>query len=136
MNLVKIEAHVDVANPKQIEALNNFLTAIGNEATIETKDTPMPVKKTRKPEKVEEIEVKEAEEVSAAVEAEEAQDEDAPATKEVTIDITEVRGLLAKKVGGHRDAIKSQLDKLGAKNVTSLKEENYSEFMGFLKALS
>lgn len=136
MNLVKIEAHVDVANPKQIEALNNFLTAIGNEATIETKDTPTPVKKTRKPEKVEEIEVKEAEEVSATVVEDEAQDEDAPVAKEVTIDITEVRALLATKVGAHRDAIKKELEKLDAKNVTSLKPESYPAFMGFLKALS
>ena len=98
--------------------------------------------RTKKLEKVEDIEVKDAEEVSAAVETEEVEEVrqvqsfEAPATQEAIIDITEVRALLATKVGGHRDAIKDKLAELDAKNVTSLKVESYPDFIGFLNSLS
>ena len=142
MNLVKIEAHVDVANPNQTEALRTFLNALGNQELAQEEPKAATVRRTKKLEKVEDIEVKEAEEVSAAVETEEVEEVrqvqsfDAPATQEAVIDITEVRALLATKVGGHRDAIKDKLAELDAKNVTSLKVENYPDFIGFLNSLS
>lgn len=142
MNLVKIEAQIDVANPIQTEALRTFLNALGNQDLAQGEPKAATVRRTKKLEKVEDIEVKEAEEVSAAVETEEVEEVrqvqsfDAPATQEAVIDITEVRALLATKVGGHRDAIKDKLAELDAKNVTSLKVESYPDFIGFLNSLS
>ena len=145
MNLVKIEAQIDVANPIQTEALRTFLNALGNQDLAQGEPKAATVRRTKKLEKVEDIEVKEAEEVSAAVETEEVEEVeevrqvqsfDAPATQEEVIDITEVRALLATKVGGHRDAIKDKLAELDAKNVTSLKVESYPDFIGFLNSLS
>lgn len=142
MNLVKIEAHVDVANPNQNEALRTFLNALGNQELAQEEPKAATVRRTKKLEKVEDIEVKDVEEVSAAVETEEVEEVrqvqsfDAPATQEAVIDITEVRALLATKVGGHRDAIKDKLAELDAKNVTSLKVESYPDFIGFLNSLS
>lgn len=142
MNLVKIEAHVDVANPNQTEALRTFLNALGNQELAQGEPKAATVRRTKKLEKVEDIEVKDAEEVSAAVETEEVEEVrqvqsfDAPVTQEAVIDITEVRALLATKVGGHRDAIKDKLAELDAKNVTSLKVESYPDFIGFLNSLS
>lgn len=142
MNLVKIEAHVDVADPNQTEALRTFLNALGNQELAQGEPKAATVRRTKKLEKVEDIEVKDAEEVSAAVETEEVEEVrqvqsfEAPATQEAVIDITEVRALLATKVGGHRDAIKDKLAELDAKNVTSLKVESYPDFIGFLNSLS
>lgn len=142
MNLVKIEAHVDVANPNQTEALRTFLNALGNQELAQGEPKAATVRRTKKLEKVEDIEVKDAEEVPAVVETEEVEEVrqvqsfDAPATQEAVIDITEVRALLATKVGGHRDAIKDKLAELDAKNVTSLKVESYPDFIRFLNSLS
>lgn len=148
MNLVKIEAHVDVANPNQTEALRTFLNALGNQELAQGEPKAATFRRTKKLEKVEDIEVKDAEEVSAAVETKEVEEVeeveevkqvqsfDAPTTQEAVIDITEVRALLATKVGGHRDAIKDKLAELDAKNVTSLKVESYPDFIGFLNSLS
>ena len=142
MNLAKIEIHVDVENPNQTEALRTFLNALGNQELAQGEPKAATVRRTKKLEKVEDIEVKEAEEVSAAVETEEVEEVrqiqsfDAPVTQEAVIDITEVRALLATKVGGHRDAIKDKLAELDAKNVTSLKVESYPDFIGFLNSLS
>jgi hypothetical protein len=139
MNLAKIEIHVDVENPIQTEALRTFLNALGNQELAQAEPKAATVRRTKKLEKVEDIEVKDAEEVSAAVEVEEVrqvQSFDAPATQEAVIDITEVRALLATKVGAHRDAIKDKLAELDAKNVTSLKVESYPDFIWFLNSLS
>ena len=142
MNLAKIEIHVDVENPNQTEALRTFLNALGNQELAQGEPKAATVRRTKKLEKVEDIEVKDAEEVSAAVETEEVEEVrqvqsfEAPATQEAIIDITEVRALLATKVGGHRDAIKDKLAELDAKNVTSLKVESYPDFIGFLNSLS
>lgn len=142
MNLAKIEIHVDVENPIQTEALRTFLNALGNQELAQAEPKAATVRRTKKLEKAEDIEVKGAEEVSAAVETEEVEEVrqvqsfDAPATQEAVIDITEVRALLATKVGAHRDAIKDKLAELDAKNVTSLKVESYPDFMGFLNSLS
>lgn len=145
MNLVKIEAHVDVENPNQTEALRTFLNALGNQELAQEEPKAATVRRTKKLEKVEDIEVKDIEEVSTAAETEEVEEAeevkqvqsfDAPATQKAVIDITEVRALLATKVGGHRDAIKDKLAELDAKNVTSLKVESYPDFIGFLNSLS
>jgi hypothetical protein len=141
MNLAKIEIHVDVENPIQTEALRTFLNALGNQELAQAEPKAATVRRTKKLEKAEDIEVKGVEEVSAAVETEEVEEVrqvqsfDAPANTG-GLDITEIRSLLASKVGAHRDVIKEKLAELDAKNVTSLKVENYIEFFNFLNSLS
>lgn len=49
--------------------------------------------------------------------------------------IEDVRGMLAKKVNDHRDAIKQKLNSLGAPSVTKLDPAKYDEMYDFLAAL-
>ena len=49
---------------------------------------------------------------------------------EISFDL--IRTELAKKVGEHKVVIKNKMTELGAKNISSLKEEDYSEFYKFL----
>lgn len=49
--------------------------------------------------------------------------------------IEDVRGMLAKKVNEHRDAIKQKLIELGAPSVTKLDPAKYDEMYNFLESL-
>lgn len=70
----------------------------------------------------------------AAKEAEESEDLDGGGeSEEVTIE--QLRGLLAKKVGDNRDAIKEKLGELGAKNIATLDLADYQELFDFLTEL-
>lgn len=59
----------------------------------------------------------------------------APAASSASKSIEDVRGMLAKKVNEHRDAIKSKLNKLGAPSVTKLDPAKYDEMYNFLESL-
>lgn len=136
MNLVKIEVQIDPTNPKDVEALNVFLSTIGSDGT--------PVEKSKKPtrqlaKKVEDVEVKDAEVVDNETPASQGAGEEAPkeeSTKEVSIKIEDVRALLSKKVANNRETIKAKLTELGANNVTSLDKSHYASFVEFLNSLS
>ena len=54
---------------------------------------------------------------------------------EPKITVESIRALLSTKVNDNRAAIKAKLTELEANNVTSLKEEHYEAFTGFLTAL-
>ena len=54
---------------------------------------------------------------------------------EPKITVESIRALLSTKVNDNRAAIKSKLTELEANNVTSLQEEHYEAFTGFLTAL-
>lgn len=49
--------------------------------------------------------------------------------------VEDIRGMLAKKVNDHRDAIKQKLNSLGAPSVTKLDPAKYDEMYDFLAAL-
>lgn len=59
----------------------------------------------------------------------------APAVSSASKSIEDVRGMLAKKVNDHRDAIKEKLTALGAPSVTKLDPSKYDEMYDFLAAL-
>lgn len=52
-----------------------------------------------------------------------------------SIDIEDVRGMLAKKVNEHRNVIKQKLNELGAPSVTKLDPAKYDEMYNFLESL-
>lgn len=58
----------------------------------------------------------------------------APTTSGITIE--EIRAELQAKITDHRDEIKAMLTNFGVKNVTTLAQDDYEEFYGFLKALN
>lgn len=55
--------------------------------------------------------------------------------KEPEIAIEDVRKAVSEKVNDHRATIKKKLTELGAKNVTSLAEASYGEFLEFVNEL-
>ncbi len=59
----------------------------------------------------------------------------APAASSASKSIEDVRGMLAKKVNDHRDAIKDKLTQLGAPSVTKLDPSKYDEMYNFLASL-
>ena len=59
----------------------------------------------------------------------------APAASSASKNIEDVRGILAKKVNEHRDAIKQKLNELGAPSVTKLDPAKYDEMYNFLESL-
>ena len=59
----------------------------------------------------------------------------APAAPAASKSIEDVRGMLAKKVNDHRDAIKDKLTQLGAPSVTKLDPSKYDEMYNFLASL-
>lgn len=59
----------------------------------------------------------------------------APAASSASKSIEDVRGMLAKKVNEHRDAIKQKLNELGAPSVTKLDPAKYDEMYNFLEPL-
>ena len=59
----------------------------------------------------------------------------APAASSASKSIEDVRGMLAKKVNEHRDAIKQKLNELGAPSVTKLDPAKYDEMYNFLESL-
>ena len=59
----------------------------------------------------------------------------APAVSSASKSIEDVRGMLAKKVNDHRDAIKDKLTQLGAPSVTKLDPSKYDEMYNFLASL-
>ena len=63
----------------------------------------------------------------------EAKKTEAEAEPKITVE--SIRALLSTKVSDNRAAIKAKLTELEANNVTSLKEEHYEAFTGFLTAL-
>lgn len=59
----------------------------------------------------------------------------AQAASSASKNIEDVRAMLAKKVNGHRDAIKQKLNELGAPSVTKLDPAKYDEMFNFLESL-
>lgn len=59
----------------------------------------------------------------------------AQAVSSASKSIEDVRGMLAKKVNDHRDAIKEKLTQLGAPSVTKLDPSKYDEMYNFLASL-
>lgn len=137
MNQVEIKAVIDASNPTHVDALSQFLNSIGGNAN-QTKSAPVEEKKETSKK---ETSKKETPKKEAPTPIEEKKEQPAPIEKKketptTSIKIEDVRALLAKKVDAHRAEVKSKLTALGANNVSSLKTENYQEFIDFLNGLS
>lgn len=147
MAQIKIELSIDSSNSKEVNALMALLgqlnpssnVTVGEPKTIdlgskkEATGTTKTVTKNKVAEKVKEVEAEKEKEKTPEVEADPAEETN---EEDPTITITEIRELLAKKVNDHRGEIKSELTKIGASSVTTMKESFYDGFYAFLQKLA
>ena len=155
MQNFKFEAAIDLSSAAQVNALKDFINLVHLDLVnsegrpvedIRVVDaevvTPAPKAEAKKarpaaPKKEEPVKEETPAAVAAAEEAP-AQEEpvkEAPSTAS-TIKIETIRAEVSKKVTNHRDAIKKELTRLDAANVTALPVEKYGEFLDFLNALA
>lgn len=128
METIKISVEVSV---NLSENTQKFLTSLFGNAIVPSAPAapvskPAPAKPTPQP-------VAPAQTQSAAKLAPSAPA--APAASSASKSIEDVRGMLAKKVNEHRDAIKEKLTELGAPSVTKLDPAKYDEMYDFLNSL-
>lgn len=113
MNTIVVKVILDGKETEKVKALQEFMNSFAGEVTEttneveETQPDPQPKKEEKKKEQ----------------------------KKDKTIKIGDIRSLVSKKVNDHREDIKEKLSEYGAKNVTSLEEENYVDFYNFLNEL-
>jgi hypothetical protein len=134
MNQVEIKVTVDANNAEQMSAAVEFLKVLGNLKSVEPSQTSEAPTKKKEPAKA--AVLKPAKEASEPEVKEQLKQESKEVAQEISIKVEDVRALLAKKVNDHRSEIKTKLTELGAGNVTSLKVEQYPDFMEFLNGLS
>lgn len=147
MKIMNVSLTIDVANVKQVEALERLMRTLGDLPMVENlKTEPQKVmqvgpgpsttvteKATRsRKAKTPQVEEPEAEMAQCPSPAD-MQEEEAPA--EEKINIATLRALTAKKASTHRAEIKEKLAELGAANVTSIPEESYNEYHDFITSL-
>lgn len=144
MSKIKFEVEIDATNGQHVLAVTNFLQAIGNTTEAATpapkQETAKATNKTAELPKKEKAKTEEAPKQEAKKEEapkEETKKAEAPKKEKASggIEITEVRAILAKKVGDHRTEIKNELTKLGASSVSTLDAEHYQAFADFLNSL-
>ncbi len=136
----EITLTIDPMDPNQVAAaLALFQKLSGNTVATptvaaETKTPPAKQEKvkTEKAAKVTEPKTDEAADNQAATDTQ-TSDED---NNQGEVKIEEVRALLSKKVGAHRDACKAKLAALGAPNVSTLDPSKYAEFKTYLDSLA
>ena len=114
MEPIKISIDVNVELSEQTKAFLGQLFGTKNCATQAPAPAPAPAKPAPAP----------------------AKPAPAPAPTTSGITIEEIRAELQAKITDHRDEIKAMLTNFGVKNVTTLAQDDYEEFYGFLKALN
>lgn len=131
MNTININLEIDPANTKVAEALSNLILVMGGASAGKHVNIAKEVKATFEAPTTAKTSVDPAnppaEEIPAIIEPENRNDEGAS--------LEEIREVLGKKVGEHREAIKAKLTELNAKNVTVLSTEHYVDFKAFLDKL-
>ena len=147
MSKVKMQFVVDFSDAEKLqimaEAFQKLCVAAKEspevESTKEAEDESdaqeapeAPKKKTRKKPTVTKAKAKEK---APEPTQDDPEDESEAEAEETEIKVEDVRSLLSGLVSDHRDAIKTKLTEMGAKNLTSLEKEKYPEFMTFLKSL-
>lgn len=144
MNTIQINLEIDPNNVAVTQALSNLILVMGGseagkhvgiakeikavKETPLTKPEPAPLtvvkdEETESPESLSDTDTQETP-------ADSDNDSDAPVAT-----LEQIREVLGKKVAEHRDAIKSELTKHGAKNVSVLDAKHYDEFFAFLNKL-
>ena len=141
---LKIKTTIDAFNPKQVKALNDFLTAIGGHSPEETTgktlkqldDECEKPKATRK--KAEKETFSTTETLKEAIKAEETIVEAIEVVEPETVStptLMQIRSLVAQKAADHKDAIKAKLVELGAQNVSTLEAKHFHSIFDFLNEL-
>lgn len=127
---------------KAADLFNKLAGEKSNVVTVHFPDADVVTKEKPKAQKVKAAEAKatttaEATETKepAGTVAETAPAEQTQAATTSEIKIEDVRTLLSKKVGTHRDAIKAKLTSLGAPNVSTLDPSKFQEFTDYLNSL-
>ena len=147
----KFESTIDLSNQEMAKALVHFIGTISGIAVATEMDSGNTIQKTKSPEtkkpvkpespKVPKTEKQESPEPETEIQKKEEVEKEEEDTTENTkpgdgsddeISFDLIRTELAKKVGEHKVVIKNKMTELGAKNISSLKEEDYSEFYKFL----
>lgn len=159
---LEIKTTIDAFNPKQVKALNDFLTAIGGHSPEETTGKTLkqlddecekPKATRKKAEKVDpsfyNLEDAQAPKTNlpnpegtqatfAAIAAEPEVVEAIEVVEPETVSaptLMQIRSLVAQKAGEHKDAIKSKLVELGAQNVSTLDAKHFQTIFDFLTEL-
>lgn len=157
MNLVKIESHVDVSRPEQVEALNQFLKALNPDRAQadNSKEHEFAVKLSEKKEQTKKAAAKTVKDPDGVnmqsfkeidvldgktifIPGEETAEEEtqqSTKTEDPTITIEQIRELVTDKAAKHREAIKAELSRLDAPNVTKLDKKHFPVFHEFLTGL-
>jgi len=117
---IKFEVILETGDAEHVKALNTFMKAVSDEPTVREEEAPEPEPEPEPEPKKGKLKEKKEKEKE-------------PEVEEITV--KDIRALLSKKVEDHREEIKEKLTELGAKNVSSLDEENYEEFVDFLNDL-
>lgn len=126
---VEIKFEANLEETQDLEMVRKICQAIGsNPVTVKTTDVKKPAPapapaQTPAPKKMEEPEPM-------------PMDANSSLGSDPAVSIEDVRTLLASKVDNNREAIRTKLTELGAKNVTGLDPRNYDSFYGFLKDLA
>lgn len=143
MKAIKFKLSIDPTNNAAVVALHALLLAMKPNDTVAAN---LPQRKTVKETPVMEVHTVSNNANTASMEIETPANEEPeetngnPADVETdlgvpTATLEEIREVLGKKVGEHREAIKNQLTKLNAKNVSVLATEHYDSFKAFLDKL-
>lgn len=125
---IKIEANLE--ETQDLEMVRKICQVIGaNPVTVKTTDVKksVPAQDVKKP-------------APAPKKTEESEpmpmDANSSLGSDPAVSIQDIRTLLVSKVDNHREAIRTKLTELGAKNVTGLDARNYDVFYEFLKDLA
>lgn len=129
----------DLQNPAVIAALGVLLLSMAGEKVSPVinngmgENAPSPVEE-KKPKATKET-FPDKEPTTLEKVAEQITDGPAAEDNEDIPKLEDLREVLGKKVTDHREAIKAELTKRNAKNVTLLGKEHYVEFLAFLNGL-
>ena len=129
---IKFEANLEEA--QDLEMVRKICQAIGsNPVTVNTTDVkkPAPAQDVKKPAPAPAPTPKKMEKPEPM-----PMDADSSLGSDPAVSIQDIRTLLASKVDNNREAIRTKLTELGAKNVTGLDPQNYDSFYEFLKDLA
>lgn len=129
---IKIEANLEES--QDLEMVRKICQAIGSSpVTVETTDVkkPAPAQDVKKPAPAPAPTPKKMEKPEPM-----PMDADSSLGSDPAVSIQDIRTLLASKVDNNREAIRTKLTELGAKNVTGLDPQNYDSFYEFLKDLA
>lgn len=131
---VEIKFEANLEETQDLEMVRKICQVIGaNPVTVKTTDVKksVPAQDVKKPAPAPAPVPKKTEEPEPM-----PMDANSSLGSDPAVSIQDIRILLASKVDNHREAIRTKLTELGARNVTGLDVRNYDAFYEFLKNLA